>query len=883
MALARGSIALALTAWLVVTPVMAEEQNETPATLPADSGSAADSGAGQPPADGGSAADGAAGQPPAELEPPRPLKPAVIAYPQGAPVQGKPVVVRVKILIGPDGVVQKVELMSPPQPIFDEAVVRAAKEFKFTPGKFGGVPVPVAITFTNIFQPPASVPARENAAAKEPLRSVLRGRLVEMGTRVPVTGATVDALVNGRHYSADADERGHFRLPLPAGQARVTVHAPGYNAFLQQERLASGQEVAVSYIVERERYDPYEIVIVGEQRREEVSRIDLRGPEIHQVAGTFGDPYRVVQTLPGMSAVMSLLPFPVVRGATPSSTGFLLDGTRVPLLFHLLAGPSVIHPEFIDEVQFYPGGAPVLYGGYTGGIVDGRTRRARSDERLIDVDVNLLEAGGLVREPIGPLGISVTGAGRYGYPGLILSLATDQVWLQYWDYQLRIDGGNPRNGWTVFAFGAGDDLKTREEATPGQPKPPLKPTLVLDFHRLDLRGYHGSGPFDGFYRVVLGHDGTDSAGSNFGQYIIEPELRWSWRLFEPVTLVWGIEGSFRDISQGTPTTLSKSSLNLGQFTGSLRKLYSGAALMEALWRPTERWLLRPGIRGDIYYDGTTHAKTVDPRLTVRYRLLTLDLSDLPPYSDESSVWLKSSVGIYHQPPRFVLPLPGMDIMPLKYGILRSIQSCIGAEMPLPYSFSADAQVYFSYLDPTIFDLAVNSQDVGTAGNTSLYPTATPRERDIADVIDRFAQKQTGRAYGVEFIIRRQSKTGVYGWLSYTLSRSERNRSGQWASYDYDRAHLLNLVTGLPLPRNWDLGLRLQFQSGRPATTTYGYNTARTDGYLRIDVRVDKRAVFQGWLLDFYVDLLNAALLPEEVAPGQKMRYVMPSLGLRGRF
>ena len=140
--------------------------------------------------------------------------------------------------------------------------------------------------------------------------------------------------------------------------------------------------------------------MVGEQRREEVSRITLRGDEIQQIPGTFGDPFRVMQTLPGVASVVSLLPFPIVRGASPSSTGFLLDGTRVPLLYHLLAGPSVIHPEFIDEIQFFPGGAPVPYGGYIGGIVDGRTRRARPDERLLDFDINLLQAGGFVRAPM---------------------------------------------------------------------------------------------------------------------------------------------------------------------------------------------------------------------------------------------------------------------------------------------------------------------------------------------------------------------------------------------------------------------------------------------------------------------------------------------------
>jgi hypothetical protein len=88
---------------------------------------------------------------------------------------------------------------------------------------------------------------------------------------------------------------------------------------------------------------------------------------------------------------------------------------------------------------------------------------------------------------------------------------------------------------------------------------------------------------------------------------------------------------------------------------------------------------------------------------------------------------------------------------------------------------------------------------------------------------------------------------------------------------------------MPLPREWDFGLRLQYQSGKPATTTAGYNTARTDGYLRIDLRIDKRAAWKSWLLDFYVDIANVALLPEEVTPNNTLHYVLPTVGVRGRF
>ena len=692
------------------------------------------------------------------------------------------------------------------------------------------------------------------------------------------------ALVAGRRYSVETDPKGYFRLPLPAGAARVTVHAPNCLPFLQQEKLAPRQEIAVTYYVEREHYDPYEIVVVGEQRRVEVSRITLRGPEIHQIPGTFGDPFRVIQALPGTSSMASLLPFPVVRGAAPSSTGFMLDGSRVPLLFHLLAGPSVIHPEFIDEVQFFPGGAPVLYGGYIGGIIDGRTRRARPDERLIDVDVNVLEAGALIREPFPKLGISVTAAGRYGYPGGILSLATDRMSLKYWDYQLRVDGGNARNGWTFFAFGAGDELETRGATPPGQPKPPLTPAIIFDFHRIVLSGYHGngSGTFDGLYRLVLGYDHTDAVGSNVSNWTLEPTLRWTWKAHKALTFTWGVEGVIRDIVQGTPSTFGANFVG-GLLTQDLHHMYTGGALLEAIWRPTPRWLIRPGVRGDIYSDGTTEKHAGDPRLTVRYKLRTFDLPDVPPTSDASALWLKAAVGLYHQPPRFLLPLPGMDMMPIKYGLLQSIQSSLGAEAPLPYRFSVSVEGYFSWMDPTIFNFNLNDPNVNNLGNLGLFPTSTSQgPSDAQKFLQRQTTPQQGRAYGLELLLRRQAKSGIFGWVSYTLSRSERHDTA-WAPYDFDRTHILNLVAGLPLPRNWDLGVRLQYQSGRPVTTTYGYNTARTAGYVRIDVRIDKRAVFKGWLLDFYVDLINAALLPEEVMPGQSIRYVLPSIGLRGRF
>ena len=92
-------------------------------------------------------------------------------------------------------------------------------------------------------------------------------------------------------------------------------------------------------------------------------------------------------------------------------------------------------------------------------------------------------------------------------------------------------------------------------------------------------------------------------------------------------------------------------------------------------------LVRPGVRGDVYTDPSATKASVDPRLTLRYRLFERNLPEGEATGDARAVWLKASAGIYHQPPRFVLPLPGLDLMPLKYGLLRSFQTSVGADTP----------------------------------------------------------------------------------------------------------------------------------------------------------------------------------------------------------
>ena len=80
--------------------------------------------------------------------------------------------------------------------------------------------------------------------------------------------------------------------------------------------------------------------------------------EVREVPGAFGDPFRALDALPGVMPLATGSPYFYVRGAPPGNIGYFIDGVRVPYLFHVLLGPSVVNPAMVSRVELFPGAAP---------------------------------------------------------------------------------------------------------------------------------------------------------------------------------------------------------------------------------------------------------------------------------------------------------------------------------------------------------------------------------------------------------------------------------------------------------------------------------------------------------------------------------------------
>ncbi|XXT22403.1 TonB-dependent receptor plug domain-containing protein [Sorangium sp. So ce429] len=649
--------------------------------------------------------------------------------------------------------------------------------------------------------------------------------------------------------------------------------------------------------------EPIDVVVVGE--RAAPMTTSMTREEVRQMPGAFGDPFRAIEALPGVTPIASGVPYFFVRGAPPGNVGYFVDGVRVPLLYHVALGPSVIHPALVERVDLHSGGFPARFGRYIGGVIAGETREPA---RLFhgEGNIRLFDAGALVEAPWADgRGTALVG-GRYAYPGALLSLFSPGVELGYWDYQARATYDlSPYDRVGLFAFGSHDYLAQIEDD--GE----TDVVLAGDFHRLDLR-------YDRFFArggrlrhaVTLGYEeSSNQDGERAGRTrLVGTRTELSAPVSERLTVRAGADAQLErydiDIRENDGDFPSRNDMALARLFTSREDLAAGL-WADVVVRATPALEVVPGLRGDLFASEGATAATVDPRLATR-------LQATP------SVALLSAFGMTHQPPSFLGAVPGLQIGGLSGGTQTGLLASAGVELRLPEGFRATVTAFRS----GFFNLS------DALGNR-------PPGTDIG-LAQRAELRATGSTHGLEIYAHRSLSKRIGGFVSYTLSRSVRHVGRESFDSAFDRRHVLNAAAAVDLGRGWKLGGRAVFYSGIPMTLDYDLwggdgNGQRPDNddedrpdteedirrreqlreqiaqyvrrlslperlpaFFRLDLRLEKRWVLrEGRLVSLTVEVLNAtagketlqyecSILrgcePEELGP-----IVIPSLGVEASF
>ncbi len=566
-----------------------------------------------------------------------------------------------------------------------------------------------------------------------------------------------------------------------------------------------------------------EVLVLGARTPTGATRMSRA--EVRQLPGAFGDPFRAIEALPGVTPIFSGVPYFFVRGAPPGNVGYFLDGVRVPLLYHIGLGPSVVHPGIVKDVDLYPGGYPSRFGRFAGGIVSGETAEPRTDALHGEANVRLVDAGALVEAPFANGRGAALAGGRYSYTGLMISAFAPEAILRYWDYQARVSYElTPDDTLTLFSFGAYDYLGERRNGE-------TETFFNTEFHRIDLRwDKRVSASMSTRTALYVGLDKTEVED---GQFVRDRTLNLRHALrdqtFDDLTLTAGLDATLDHYDVQFDVGDEEDDDRLDELVPGRTDWVIGS-YGQLEWRPEPWFVLTPGLRFDLYYSNGDLALAAEPRVSARYEVTP-------------SARLLHALGLAHQPPSFVVPVPGFQIAGLDRGLQRALQHSAGVEVDLPGRFTGSLTAFHN----TFFNM---TDALGTS------------QQDGPDN-DDFQRRSLGHSYGVEVFLRRRLTERVGGFISYTLSRSERSLRRLKFASRFDRTHVLNAALSFDLGRRWRAGGRFMFYSGFPVNTDQG--PMRIPPFWRQDLRLEKRwrlGERGSWALVF--EVANATLNKEPI-------------------
>jgi hypothetical protein len=680
----------------------------------------------------------------------------------------------------------------------------------------------------------------------------LHGRILAKGSRGLVSAAKIVALrADGSALTGETGDDGSFDLPIPCGPSAVTVRAPGFDPLVLEHDACATSAPLILRLVPRPNLPVYETVVIAS--RDEPS-VALHGPELVSTPGSLGDPFRTIESLPGVASVAWPAPIYAIRGSNPGNTGYFLDDVQVPLLFHLALGPSVINPAFFDSMAFYPGGYPARYGRYAAGIVTSQTRAPAEDRVHATAEVRLYDAGGMLSTPWPDGNGGVAAAFRYSYTGALLSLLRNDLRLSYWDYQLRAD--RRVRGWalSLLLFGSGDDLAYR--LNPGDPER----EYLLRFHRASLRASRSVGEGRLSASVALGADhSTAPIVQNYpitaDAYSIIPRASYL-RETARVAYEAGIDGQAQWLRPMAGAVEAGTSDLARTRTAVLVAGYASASI-----RATDRLSLTPGLRLDSYTISGVTKSDLGPRLAARLAL-------------DEKTWLMGSGGRFSQAPSLTVQIPAAENFGLAlYGLQTAWQGSLGFGTRYMPGVEVEVTGYLQrYVLTDLRDPALINPD----------PLASD-----------FLVRRDARSYGMEVMIRRPASERLHGWISYTLSQSQRALGGVIGPSDWDQRHILNAVLGYRLGR-YELGARGHLNTGRPVLVNgdQAETFVRLPTFCQLDLRAERRILFDAFTLNVYVELVNATLSREVYELDQQptgdlsqrsLRVVLPAIGIRGEL
>lgn len=669
-----------------------------------------------------------------------------------------------------------------------------------------------------------------------------------------IIGASIKVL--NSNYGTTSNEYGFYSLLLPPASYQIVYSAVGKTPDTLNINLSASIEKDIS--LTDANYELAAVTVTSSKASgrsisgSQMGIEKLSVQEAKNIPVIFGekDLLKTIQLLPGIKTASDGNSGIFVRGGTTDQNQIILDEANIYNASHLFGFFSTFNSDAIKDIAVYKGAMPAQYGGRLSSVLDVRMNEGNNQNTSVSGGIGLISTKLNVEGPIQKNKSSFLITGRRTYADLFLKLDEEfkNNQLYFYDFnaklnyelgkkdKLYVSGyfGKDALGFNEqFAINWGNGTGTLRWNHIFNSRLFLNTSLIFSNYNYEFRVKNGTNDIKIFSQI------RDWNLKQDYQYSINNQnsLRFGW------------SSIYHVIRPGEITGNATSSIN--DKIQDKRYSFENAVYASNVFKPNNKLTITLGARlsafnvmgGSNFYniddagnikDTLKYAKgkvvktyyNPEPRVSVGYML-------------NNNASLKAAYTRNAQYMHQITTSTGSNPLDKWASTSNIIQPQISNQYSIGYyanilhnNYEFTAEAYYKDMEH-ILDYR-NGADVF-----------------LNETVESQLLFGKGRAYGMEFMLKK--KTGkLTGWISYTLSKTERKINGinnnKWYNATQDRTHDIAIVGTYQLNKKWTLSGNFVFYTGNAVTfpsgkyqvngqTAYYYNSRNADrmpNYHRLD-------------------------------------------------
>ncbi|MDZ7741793.1 MAG: TonB-dependent receptor [Bacteroidota bacterium] len=710
----------------------------------------------------------------------------------------------------------------------------------------------------------------------------ISGHVVDKYTGEDLLGATI--YIEEINAGTVTNDYGFYSISLEPGNYTIRYSFIGYENEVKEINLKN--DIVLDVELRSAEHQLDEVVITGEALNNNVTKAEMSVTKmdvktIKQIPALMGevDVIKAIQLLPGVQTAAEGSSGFSVRGGSIDQNLILLDEAVVYNPSHLMGFFSVFNNDAIKDVKLYKGDIPAAHGGRLSSLLDVRMKDGNLKHFIGTGGIGTISSRFTFEGPLEKDKASFIISGRRTYADIFLAFSNDENLrdnkIYFYDLNAKVNYKIDDNNRIFASLYYGKDVFKNDDFGMGWGN---QTETIRWNHLFGKKLFSNFTLIRSVFDYYLGVPEGEASSFRWDAVMRDYSLKADFSYFPDSKnkIKFGLVSTFHNFQPGSAVGLGGASF-FNQYTVPKNYAIESGIYLSNEQSIDEKWTLKYGLRfslfnnigrGVIYnydreyvkIDSTVYPSGeifntysgLEPRLGVTYLL-----------NERSSI--KASYSRNFQYIHLATNSTAGTPLDVWFPSSPNVKPQIGDQFALGYfrnfrgnTIETSMEAYYKFNQHAIdfkdhAELLLNKEFEGEL---------------------RFGEAWS---YGMEFLVKMQLKK-LNGWISYTLSKSERRipeiNNGKAYRSPYDRPHDISVVLNYQINERWLIGANWVYMTGQPVTFPTGRfeygnviapvyssrNEYRLPDYHRLDLSVSlkgKQKPGRKWQGEWNFSLYNA--------------------------